>query len=293
MENRVSKVFTYAITVAILLLISSALIVLPLNSNKAEAAREDYFEFSQPIVHEGTVQCYNYYSSYQYVMMKEDGNYKYYQCGFGPSNSIKNEIPTGITNSYGVIWIDGIYYNIEQESYTDTSYSYTVDLGSDTTTLTISISTSYTYFDLLLKPSSSITTCEKWELIYLAFPKKRIYNKTDLGKAAAQGRMEGYDKKEAEDRAYYEPLLENKFNEGYESGVEYADSIVNKNSESYKQGTYDVNVSLNTIIGNSLSSIGDFIMTILSIEVAGISLWAILAAVGGIILIGIIIKIAI
>lgn len=293
MENRVSKVYTYAITVAILLLITSALIVLPQNFTKAEAAREDYFEFSQPIVHEGTVSCYNYYSSNHYQIMKPEGNYQYYQCGFGPNNSIKNEIPTGLSYSYGVIVIDGIYYNIEQQSYTDSGYTYLVDLGSDTTDLTIDIDTSYTYFELLLTPTNSITTCERWELLYLAFPTKRIYNKTDLGKAAQQGRMEGYDKKEAEAKAYYEPQLEDKFNNGYESGVEYADSRVNKSSESYKQGTYDVNVSLNTIVSNTLSTIGDFIMNILSIEVAGISLWAILAAVGGIILIGIIIKIAI
>lgn len=84
---------------------------------------------------------------------------------------------------------------------------------------------------------------------------------------------------------------------GVNDGLEQAKEIVSEDSESYRagyvKGSYDVNLELTEVSGNIIGSFGDLVMKLLSFEVAGISMWMILAVIGGIIIIGIVIKMAI
>ena len=92
------------------------------------------------------------------------------------------------------------------------------------------------------------------------------------------------------------------YEEGYNAGIAigsgdyqsgYGDGYDEGYDEGYSKGSFDTNVSLSAVTGNALGSIGSFIMDILNIEVAGISLWKILAVLGGVLLIGIIIKLGV
>ena len=84
---------------------------------------------------------------------------------------------------------------------------------------------------------------------------------------------------------------------GVNDGLEQAKEIVSEDSESYRagyvKGSYDVNLELTEVSGNIIGSFGDLVMKLLNFEVAGISMWMILAVIGGIIIIGIVIKMAI
>ena len=62
--------------------------------------------------------------------------------------------------------------------------------------------------------------------------------------------------------------------------------------EGYTQGSYDVNLELSNVTGTTLGAVADFIMNFLTFEIAGISVWGILAILGGVIIIGIVIKLA-
>lgn len=89
-------------------------------------------------------------------------------------------------------------------------------------------------------------------------------------------------------------------NQTYENGVidglEQAKDIITEGSASwnagYNKGSYDVNLELTEVSGNIIGSFGDLIIKLLNFEVAGISMWMILAVIGGIIIVGIAIKIA-
>ena len=70
------------------------------------------------------------------------------------------------------------------------------------------------------------------------------------------------------------------YNTGYEIGK----------TEGYKEGSYDVNLELSQVTGNTIGAITDTIMRFLNFEVAGISVWLVLSIVGGILVIGLIIK---
>ena len=92
------------------------------------------------------------------------------------------------------------------------------------------------------------------------------------------------------------------YEEGYNAGIAigsgdyqsgYGDGYDKGYDEGYSKGSFDTNVSLSAVTGNALGSIGSFVMDILNIEIAGISLWKILAVLGGILLIGIIIKLGV
>lgn len=72
------------------------------------------------------------------------------------------------------------------------------------------------------------------------------------------------------------------YDTGYQVGME----------EGYKKGSYDVNLELENVTGVAIGSFGDLLMTLLNFEVAGISLWGILAIIGGIIIVGFLIKLA-
>lgn len=104
----------------------------------------------------------------------------------------------------------------------------------------------------------------------------------------------------------YGQVSEDAFAEGYEQGYDagiaigsgdyqsgYGDGYDQGYNEGYSKGSFDTNVSLSAVTGNALGSIGSFVMDILNIEIAGISLWKILAVLGGILLIGIIIKLGV
>lgn len=79
---------------------------------------------------------------------------------------------------------------------------------------------------------------------------------------------------------------ENTYNNGFDAG--HTEGY----NEGYTKGSYDVNLELSSVTSQTIGSTADFIMRFLDFEVAGISLWMILAAIGTIILIGIVIKIA-
>ena len=99
-----------------------------------------------------------------------------------------------------------------------------------------------------------------------------------------------------------EDIYADGYEEGYNAGIAigsgdyqsgYGDGYDKGYDEGYSKGSFDTNVSLSAVTGNALGSIGSFIMDILNIEVAGISLWKILAVLGGVLLIGIIIKLGV
>lgn len=72
-------------------------------------------------------------------------------------------------------------------------------------------------------------------------------------------------------------IIQESYNNGYEDG--------------YNKGSHDLNVNVEGVISKSVGSIGSTIMEFLSIEIIpGISLWIILAALGGILIIGIVVK---
>ncbi len=132
---------------------------------------------------------------------------------------------------------------------------------------------------------------------------KALYsNQKDKDLSYTDGYNTGYTLGEiAGNSAGYEAGKSAGFNEGYEKGVE---SIENKDAyktgydvgydeghkKGYEEGSYDVNLELTNVAGNTLGSITDTIMTFLQFEIAGISLWSILAILGGIIVIGLIVK---
>ena len=101
------------------------------------------------------------------------------------------------------------------------------------------------------------------------------------------GYNQGYQDCETEKK---EEWFQGGYNVGYQGGLDEGYSTGYE--EGYEKGSYDVNISVTELAGNTIGSIGDFIMSILTIEVAGISLWSILAVLGGLIIIGIIIKLA-
>ena len=99
-----------------------------------------------------------------------------------------------------------------------------------------------------------------------------------------------------------EDIYADGYEEGYNAGIAigsgdyqsgYGDGYDEGYDEGYSKGSFDTNVSLSAVTGNALGSIGSFIMDILNIEIAGISLWKILAVLGGVLLIGIIIKLGV
>lgn len=103
---------------------------------------------------------------------------------------------------------------------------------------------------------------------------------------------------------------ENGYNAGYEAGNDEGYSVGYNQGETigynsgyaageeagydtgYQKGSYDVNLSLTEVTATSIGAFSDLLMQLLNFEVAGISVWGILATVGGIIIIGIVIKLA-
>ena len=136
---------------------------------------------------------------------------------------------------------------------------------------------------------------------------KALYsNQKDKDLSYTDGYNTGYTQGEiAGNSAGYEAGKNAGFEEGYEKGYEQGvESIENKDAyktgydvgydeghkKGYEEGSYDVNLELTNVAGNTLGSITDTIMTFLQFEIAGISLWSILAILGGIIVIGLIVK---
>ena len=108
----------------------------------------------------------------------------------------------------------------------------------------------------------------------------------------------------------YKQGSESSYNAGYEAGSEEGYSVGYNQGETigynsgyaageeagydtgYQKGSYDVNLSLTEVTATGIGAFSDLLMQLLNFEVAGISLWGILATIGAVIVIGIIIKIA-
>lgn len=96
-----------------------------------------------------------------------------------------------------------------------------------------------------------------------------------------KGLIDGYDNGyDAAKEDYYETGKQDGIEEGYNKGY----------AEGYNKGSFDVNANINEIAATGIGASTDFIMKILDFEVAGISLWGILGIIGGVIVLGIIIK---
>ena len=95
------------------------------------------------------------------------------------------------------------------------------------------------------------------------------------------GLEDGYDNGyDAAKQDYYETGKQDGIEEGYDKGY----------AEGYNKGSFDVDANINEIAATGIGATTDFIMKILDFEVAGISLWGILGIIGGVIVLGIIIK---
>ena len=108
----------------------------------------------------------------------------------------------------------------------------------------------------------------------------------------------------------YKVGSENGYNAGYEAGNDEGYSVGYNQGETigynsgyaageeagydtgYQKGSYDVNLSLTEVTATGIGAFSDLLMQLLNFEVAGISVWGILATIGGIIIIGIVIKLA-
>ena len=105
------------------------------------------------------------------------------------------------------------------------------------------------------------------------------------------GYNQGYEEGLADGKEYeYNFTYDNGYRDGKEVGLE--EGYNNGFNEGYEKGNMNINADVNEIVPSTIGAIADFIMTLLNIEIAGISLWMILAAIGGLLIIGIIIKLA-
>lgn len=99
------------------------------------------------------------------------------------------------------------------------------------------------------------------------------------------GLEDGYDNGyNAANEDYYETGKQDGIEEGYNKGYDVGFA------EGYNKGSFDVDANINEIAATGIGASTDFIMKILDFEVAGISLWGILGIIGGVIVLGIIIK---
>lgn len=95
------------------------------------------------------------------------------------------------------------------------------------------------------------------------------------------GLEDGYDNGyNAANENYYETGKQDGIEEGYNKGY----------AEGYNKGSFDVDANINEIAATGIGASTDFIMKILDFEIAGISLWGILGIIGGVIVLGLIIK---